>query len=289
MSVNPVSMRLPLNVDGKADPEVVEALQNHDNGINDLQQAIPTLTSRIAALEAKASSSSGSGSSSSTTTTIVENLFPGLGTVNDQAGNTAYTTQTPDNGALLIFNDAGAIAVSPNSAVATPYFFFITNFGAGIATLTPTSGTINGGASFSLPQNYLAVVVFDGTNWKTSALLVIPASIGPTAHEWISAYNAATGTFTLTQPAYSDISGTPTLPATAGPTAHQWVASYNAGTGAFTLTQPSFADISGTLSTSQLPAAGLGVTIVTAQLTTLGAQGSMTFTNGILTAQTPAT
>jgi hypothetical protein len=34
---------------------------------------------------------------------------------------------------------------------------------------------------------------------------------------------------------------------------------------------------------------GLSVTIATAKLTTLGANGSMTFTNGILTAQTPAT
>jgi hypothetical protein len=34
---------------------------------------------------------------------------------------------------------------------------------------------------------------------------------------------------------------------------------------------------------------GLSVTITTAKLTTLGANGSMTFTNGILTAQTPAT
>jgi hypothetical protein len=34
---------------------------------------------------------------------------------------------------------------------------------------------------------------------------------------------------------------------------------------------------------------GLSVTIATAQLTTLGSGGSMTFSNGVLTAQTPAT
>jgi hypothetical protein len=44
---------------------------------------------------------------------------------------------------------------------------------------------------------------------------------------------------------------------------------------------------SGTVPNARL--GGLSVTIVTAQLTALGAQGSMTFTNGILTAQTPAT
>jgi hypothetical protein len=35
--------------------------------------------------------------------------------------------------------------------------------------------------------------------------------------------------------------------------------------------------------------AGVTATIVTAKLTALGADGSMTFTNGLLTAQTPAT
>jgi len=36
-------------------------------------------------------------------------------------------------------------------------------------------------------------------------------------------------------------------------------------------------------------AAGLSVTITTAELTTGGTQGSMTFTNGVLTAQVQAT
>lgn len=50
-----------------------------------------------------------------------------------------------------------------------------------------------------------------------------------------------------------------------------------------------FSEITGNLATSQLPTAGLTATITTAALTTGGTQGSMTFTNGILTAQTPAT
>jgi hypothetical protein len=50
-----------------------------------------------------------------------------------------------------------------------------------------------------------------------------------------------------------------------------------------------FSGITGNLATAQLPTAGLMATIITAALTTGGTQGSMTFTNGILTAQTPAT
>ena len=41
--------------------------------------------------------------------------------------------------------------------------------------------------------------------------------------------------------------------------------------------------------TGGLHTVGLSVTITTAKLTALGANGSMTFTNGLLTSQTPAT
>jgi hypothetical protein len=45
----------------------------------------------------------------------------------------------------------------------------------------------------------------------------------------------------------------------------------------------------GNLPIAQLPAAGITVTITTAKLTTLGANGSMTFQNGLLVAQVAAT
>lgn len=45
----------------------------------------------------------------------------------------------------------------------------------------------------------------------------------------------------------------------------------------------------GSISGTIIPTGGISVTITTAALTTLGTQGSMTFTNGILTAQTQAT
>jgi hypothetical protein len=45
----------------------------------------------------------------------------------------------------------------------------------------------------------------------------------------------------------------------------------------------------GNLAIARMPAAGLSVTITTAALTSSGSSGSMTFTNGILTASTQAT
>ena len=178
-------------------------------------------------------------------------MLTGLGGVNNQSGNTAYTTQGSDGGILLVFDDASPVAVTLNTGVGVPWFVFATNLGTGTVTFTPQSGTINGGATFTLPFNYTSIIVFDGTNWFATGLPVVPSTFTAVTHEFLTSYNAATGLFTAAQPAFTDISGQ--------------------------------------ITTAQAPAAGVSATITTAQLTTLGTQGSMTFVNGILTSQTPAT
>jgi hypothetical protein len=178
-------------------------------------------------------------------------MLSGLGGVNNQTGNTTYTTQGSDGGIVLIFNDASPVAVTLNVGVPVPWFVFTTNLGAGLVTFTPQSGTINGGATFTLPFNYTSIIAFDGTNWWATALPIVPSTFTAITHEFLTSYNAATGLFTAAQPAFTDITGQ--------------------------------------ITTVQLPASGLSVTITTAKLTTGGANGSMTFTDGILTAQTPAT
>jgi hypothetical protein len=116
----------------------------------------------------------------STTTTVVEggggsspvtpsSSFIGQGLINDQTGATAYATQPSDNGILLIFNDASPVAVTLTTDSA-PFYLIIANFGAGTATLTPSTGTINGGASLSLLQNQTLYVSCDSTNWDTDAI-----------------------------------------------------------------------------------------------------------------------
>jgi len=72
------------------------------------------------------------------------------------------------------------------------------------------------------------------------------------------------------------------------PVGSKWVTSIDSS-GNPVLAQPSFTDISGQITTAQLPSSGLSTTITTAKLTGGGANGSMTFTNGILTASTPST
>lgn len=214
------------------------------------------------------------------TTTIVEGGAGGGGggstvsgvPVNNQSGVTSYATQSGDDGVLIIFSDASAIAVSLTTQT-PPWSCFISNQGTGTVTLTPAVGTINGAANLGILSSYCALVAFDGTNWWAATLPIVPVTFSAVVHEFLTAYNAATGAFTAAQPAYSDLTGTPQLPNTIAPVAGEYLTGYDATTGNFSQSTP----------------AGISVTITTAQLTPTGAQGSMTFVGGNLTAQTPAT
>ena len=246
--LNPTSLRYPFELKGQPD-EVVQAHRYAFQGLVDLNQAVVSLKSQVATNKQTITTVTSTGGGPIPPSPPFP--FPGLGAINDQTGNTTYTVASTDNGILLILSDASPVAVTLNSALTTPYFLFATNLGVGLVTFTPTTGLINGAATYTLAKGYLALIAFDGTNWKTSATLIVPQSAGPTTHEWLASYDATTGVFTLTQPAFSDISGQ--------------------------------------ITTSQLPASGLTATIATAKLTVGGTNGSQTFTNGILTAQTPAT
>lgn len=208
---------------------------------------------------------------------------------------TAYKLNDTDYQGIILFNSASDVTVTLNSAVKSNFQATILNIGTGKITLTTSdgSGINNGGSSMTLDSKQGCQVFYSLRAWAlyagTTVFQVVPATIGPTAHEWINSYDSATGAFTLAQPDYSDLTGKPTLPSDATATPHRWVNSYTASTGAFTETQPDFTDVSGNLATTQLPTAGISATITTAALTSTGTQGSMTFTNGILTAQTPAT
>ena len=93
---------------------------------------------------------------------------------------------------------------------------------------------INGVATFVLPPSYFALVAYDGTNWFAAATLpIVPISFGPISHEFLTAYNAATGTFSAAQPAFTDISGVATTGqiGTGTPAAGKYV---DGGTGAWT-------------------------------------------------------
>jgi len=184
------------------------------------------------------------------TTSSGTSSLAGLGRVNMQTAD--YTLQSSDAGSLVTMTSVIATVITLNFTVSTPFFCYIMNFGSADVTLTPDSGAlINGAATLTLPPGYSTVVFFDTQAWEATTFPPLPSSFAAVASNWLRSYNAVTGTFTASQPAFTDITGQ--------------------------------------ITTAQLPASGLTVTITTAALTGLGTQGSMTFTNGILTAQTPAT
>ena len=244
---------------------IAQKLGNHTQAFALQKQQIDALKAGSTTTITESGGGGGSGGGSSSP-------FIGQGLINDQSGETAYTTAPGDNGILLILNDASPVAVTLTTDAA-PFYLIITNFGAGTATLTPSTGTVNGGASLSLLQNQTVIAACDSTNWATTAFFTPPANTPAVAHEWLNSYDAATGAFGQAQPAYSDLTGTPTLPATIAPVAGEFLTGYDAGTGLFSLSTP----------------AGISVTITTAALTVTGTQGSMTFTDGILSAQVQAT
>lgn len=211
-------------------------------------------------------------------TVIASNILA----VDNQTGVTSYQTQAGDNGALVVLNDASPIAVTLAGST-PPYGLFLVNQGTGLVTLTPAApptgtSTISypgnpAAASMPLLAGYGAIVAFDGSNWFAMTIPIVPESFTHVTHEWLDSYDGSTGLFTASRPDYSDLTGTPQLPNTKTPVAGEYLTGYDATTGNF----------------SQSTTPGISATIVTAQLTPTGAQGSMTFVDGRLTAQTPAT
>jgi hypothetical protein len=159
----------------------------------DVNQALVALKTRIDSIKTATTTVLTTAGSSSIV--INGSNFPGLGGVNDQTGVTTYALVAHDNGILLVLNDASPVAVSLNSGLAPPYFLFITNRGAGAVTLTPSSGLVNGAASLVMTQHETLMAVFDGTNWFTSDLLVLPITKTPVAGEYLTGYDSATGLF----------------------------------------------------------------------------------------------
>lgn len=210
MSSNPLvpSFRLPSKIpSGVVHPTVKKAIENNVNGLVDVNQAIASLKAQVDAAKTTAAATT----STNTVITVQSTQFPGIGTVNDESGQTIYATMSSDNGALIVLDDASSVAVTLNSAVQVPFFCFITNLGAGLATLTPSAGgTINGGATFTLPLNYTAICVLQNNTpgaWWATALPKVPVTFNAVTHEFLISYNAVTGLFTAAQPAFTDISG----------------------------------------------------------------------------------
>ncbi|QEL14802.1 beta strand repeat-containing protein [Limnoglobus roseus] len=124
-----------------------------------------------------ACSAGGSVSVTATTPDLVVTPSPGTGTftigstnlLNAQGTAASYTILSTDLGKTVTHNKSTAVAVTLPQAGTTGFgagvAFSEVNFGAGTATISPTTSTINGAANLKLYTGGWAYPISDGTNW----------------------------------------------------------------------------------------------------------------------------
>lgn len=88
----------------------------------------------------------------------------------DPRTTTTETIGQASRGKLVRFTNSSAIAVTLDSTVDTYFYCMVEVTGAGTATFTPSSGTINGAASQAIaggtsPNFNGGILFFNGTNW----------------------------------------------------------------------------------------------------------------------------
>src|SRR5208282_4929070 len=93
--------------------------------------------------------------------------FPSTGGVNPQSGST-YTIVLSDRGKLVSLAYAGnvAVTITAGGTLGAGFYCGVQNQGSGTATLTPASGTINGGGSLALATGTGSLLYCDGSNFE---------------------------------------------------------------------------------------------------------------------------
>jgi hypothetical protein len=151
---------------------------------------------------------SGSGSGIGTAWLRVASKMVGI---NPQVGTT-YTVLGSDLGKLVTLTNASAVAVTLPQATAASGLFAagwnatFENRGAGAVTVTPTTSTINGGASIVINQNQSVKIISDGTNYFALNGTGSIVATGAVANQFVTAI-AANGAATLAQVNFTNLAG----------------------------------------------------------------------------------
>ena len=135
--------------------------------------------------------------------------------INAQVGTT-YTVASTDAAKLVTFTNASAIAVTLPQATgsfAAGFTFDAEDKGAGTVTITPTTSTINGAATLTLPTNNGCTITSDGTNYQVSAC----TSIDTATFTQLTSGTNSTAAMLVGTGASLGATGSGTLTATAAP------------------------------------------------------------------------
>jgi hypothetical protein len=139
----------------------------------------------------------------------VTNLPAATQPVNAQTGTT-YAIVGGDAGKLVTLSNASPVAVSIPQAgtglFTSTFFVDLQNLGAGAVTITPTTSTINGAATFVLQKNQGIRLNSDGANYQVQTGMK-PAKFTAVANQFLTSVDDS-GNFSAAQPAFTNISGT---------------------------------------------------------------------------------
>ncbi len=122
----------------------------------------------------------------------------------------SYTVLAGDANTLLAMNSSSAQTITlPASPPSGTWCVFIQNIGAGVLTVNRNGLTIDTAASNLTVYTGEGVVVFtDGTNYFTERGKGFSLNMPAVSHQFLTAYNAASGQFSQAQPADADLSVT---------------------------------------------------------------------------------
>ncbi|HEY6026261.1 MAG TPA: hypothetical protein VIV09_05110 [Pseudolabrys sp.] len=174
------------------------------NSSADLNQAIVTLTEKVASVQTQVTTVNNTVTSQTTTTNTTTSDLP----VNVTQQTADYVLQQTDAGGLVVFTGTGPYNLTLNVAVAKPFFCACLNLSSGNITAAPTSGSsrlVNNLASVTVLTTQWAIFYWDGVNWWALDLQVWPQTKTATPTEFLVSYDATTGLFTAAQPQVSDI------------------------------------------------------------------------------------
>lgn len=165
-TLNPPNFRYPFDAEISDQPEGVQnAHRAAFQGILDLNQAIAALHNQVTTGHATNAAAIAETAATITNNTTNVTISNSIGFVDLKTGVSSYATQASDYGSLVVLSNPTAIAITLNNNNILPYFLIIQNMGVGVATLTPTAGTINSVASVAIAQNQFSIIHFDGVNW----------------------------------------------------------------------------------------------------------------------------
>lgn len=153
-------------LEGKVPHEVIQAFELLFKGTKDTSDAVKHLKGQHDDLAKQVTTTTKTANAAATQASAAATAIQqpvAAGQVNPQ--NVNYALQQQDHMGAVVLQGTAALAVTLNNLVNAPYKTRIMNQSTQTATLTPTTGTVNGSASVNLTAGASYDTYFDGVNW----------------------------------------------------------------------------------------------------------------------------